>query len=62
MLKNKESRNENIFKQDIIDVTKFDEDNIDSISENESTKANQANESINSQDNESKDLIKAEIE
>ena len=43
MLKNKESRNESIFKQDIIDLTKFDGD--DTRSENESTKANQENES-----------------
>ena len=52
MLKNKESRNESIFKQDIIDLTKFDGD--DTRSENESTKANQ--------ENENKDLIKAETQ
>ena len=50
MLKNKESRNENLFKQDIIDLTKFDGDDIRS--ENESTMANK--------DNENTDLIKVQ--
>ena len=49
MLKNKESRNENIFKQDTIDLNKFE------------LYDNSENESAN-QDNENKDLIKAETQ
>ena len=62
MLKNKESRNENIFKRDIIDLTKLEGD--DNSSENESTKTNQEKESANqdNQDNENMDLIKAETQ
>ena len=48
-LKNKESRNENIFKQDTIDLTKFE------------LYDNRENESVNN-DNENKDLIKAETQ
>ena len=48
-LKNKELRNENIFKQDTIDLTKFE------------LYDNSENESAN-QDNQNKDLIKAETQ